>query len=91
MIPSAKTGETNPNRVIIINTETISFFIIHPPKVANDPITRGITRKFLKLFRILKNDERGRQVFDYVDKITKAAKLNALYEWEEDEVVIRSE
>jgi hypothetical protein len=40
---------------------------------------------------ILKNDERGQQVFDYVGKITKEAGLNALYEWEGDEVVIRSE
>jgi poly-gamma-glutamate capsule biosynthesis protein CapA/YwtB (metallophosphatase superfamily) len=39
---------------------------------------------------ILKNDERGQQVFDYVDKITREAGLNALYEWEGDEVVIHS-
>ena len=40
---------------------------------------------------ILRNDERGRQVFDYVDKITSAAGLNARYEWEGDEVVIKVE
>ena len=37
---------------------------------------------------ILKNNERGEQVFDYMDKITKEAGLNARFEWEEDEVVI---
>ena len=40
---------------------------------------------------ILKNDERGQQVFDYVDKITRAAGLNTRYEWEGDEVVIHTE
>ena len=39
---------------------------------------------------ILTNDERGQQVFDYVNKITEKAGLNALYEWAGDEVVIRS-
>lgn len=37
---------------------------------------------------IVKNDERGQQVFDYVDKITKEAGLNTQYRWEGDEVVI---
>jgi poly-gamma-glutamate synthesis protein (capsule biosynthesis protein) len=37
---------------------------------------------------ILKHDERGQEVFDYMDKITRGAGLNARYEWEEDEVVI---
>jgi hypothetical protein len=40
---------------------------------------------------VFKNDERGQQVFDYMDKITKAAGLNARYEWEGDEVVIHAE
>jgi hypothetical protein len=40
---------------------------------------------------IFKNDERGQQVFDYVDKITREAGLNARYEWEGDEVVIHTE
>ncbi|MFC1820136.1 CapA family protein [Thermodesulfobacteriota bacterium] len=39
---------------------------------------------------ILKNDERGRKVFDYMKKITKEAGLNARYEWEGDEVVIHT-
>jgi poly-gamma-glutamate synthesis protein (capsule biosynthesis protein) len=37
---------------------------------------------------ILKNDQRGQQIFDYVAKITEAAGLNARYEWEGDEIVI---
>ena len=37
---------------------------------------------------ILKNDERGQQVFNYMDKITQAAGLNAQYEWDGNEVVI---
>jgi poly-gamma-glutamate synthesis protein (capsule biosynthesis protein) len=40
---------------------------------------------------ILKNDDRGRQVFAYMDKITQKAGLNARYEWEGDEVVIHAE
>ena len=38
---------------------------------------------------ILKNDEKGRQVYEFIDRITKAAGLNVRYEWEGDEVVIR--
>ncbi len=40
---------------------------------------------------ILKNDERGQQVLDYMDKITKEAGLNGRYEWEGDEVVVHVE
>ena len=40
---------------------------------------------------ILKNDDRGRQVFEYMDKITRAAGLNARYEWDGDEVAITAE
>jgi poly-gamma-glutamate capsule biosynthesis protein CapA/YwtB (metallophosphatase superfamily) len=40
---------------------------------------------------VLKNDERGRQVFDYMDKITREAGLNARYEWAGDEVVVNIE
>ena len=38
--------------------------------------------------KILKHDKRGQQVFDYMNKITKAADLNAQYQWEGDEVVV---
>ncbi|MFC1535486.1 hypothetical protein ACFL7M_19230, partial [Thermodesulfobacteriota bacterium] len=38
---------------------------------------------------ILMNDERGQQLFDYMDKITKEAGLNARYEWEGDEAVVQ--
>ncbi|MBN1850538.1 MAG: CapA family protein [Deltaproteobacteria bacterium] len=38
---------------------------------------------------ILKHDEKGQQIFDYMDRITRAANLNAQYEWDGDEVVIR--
>jgi hypothetical protein len=38
---------------------------------------------------VVKRD-RGQQVFDYVDKITRAAELNGRFEWEGDEVLIRS-
>ncbi|MBN1256049.1 MAG: CapA family protein [Deltaproteobacteria bacterium] len=40
---------------------------------------------------VCKRDKKGQQVFDYVDKITKAAGLNARYEWEGDEVTISAE
>ena len=37
---------------------------------------------------IVKHDERGQEVFDYMDKITREADLNAKYEWKGDEVLI---
>jgi poly-gamma-glutamate synthesis protein (capsule biosynthesis protein) len=37
---------------------------------------------------VLKNDERGRQCFDFMDKITKGAGLETGYEWKGDEVVV---
>ncbi|HEY94129.1 MAG TPA: CapA family protein [Dehalococcoidia bacterium] len=37
---------------------------------------------------ILKNDEKGQQVFEYMVNITEGAELNARYEWDGDEVVI---
>lgn len=40
---------------------------------------------------ILRNDERGRQVFEYIERITREAGLNARFEWEGDEVVISTE
>jgi poly-gamma-glutamate synthesis protein (capsule biosynthesis protein) len=39
---------------------------------------------------ILKNDEIGQQVFNYVDKITQAAGLITRFEWAESEVVIHN-
>lgn len=37
---------------------------------------------------VLKNDERGRKAFDFVERITWGAGLNTRYEWKGDEVVI---
>jgi poly-gamma-glutamate capsule biosynthesis protein CapA/YwtB (metallophosphatase superfamily) len=37
---------------------------------------------------ILKNDKRGQAIFDYVEKITNAAGLNAHFAWDGDEVNI---
>ena len=37
---------------------------------------------------ILKKDERGQQTFDYVEKITRRADLNARFAWEGDEVLV---
>ncbi len=36
----------------------------------------------------LKKDSRGQEVFDYMEKITKAAKLNATFSWDGDEIVV---
>jgi hypothetical protein len=35
---------------------------------------------------IVKNDAQGKRVFDYLDKITRGARLNAQYHWEGDEI-----
>jgi poly-gamma-glutamate synthesis protein (capsule biosynthesis protein) len=40
---------------------------------------------------ILRNDEMGQQVVDYMDKITRGAGLNVKYSWEGDEVVIQGQ
>jgi poly-gamma-glutamate synthesis protein (capsule biosynthesis protein) len=40
---------------------------------------------------ILKNYERGRQGFEFMDKITKDAGLNTHYDWKGDEIVIRAD
>ena len=37
---------------------------------------------------ILYNNEAGQQVFDYMDKITRTAGLNAQYEWDGNEVLV---
>ena len=39
---------------------------------------------------VLKNDERGRHVFDFMEKATREAGLNARYKWEGDEIVIHA-
>jgi poly-gamma-glutamate capsule biosynthesis protein CapA/YwtB (metallophosphatase superfamily) len=39
---------------------------------------------------ILKNDQMGQQVFNYVDKISQAAGLNTQFEWDENEVVVHN-
>jgi hypothetical protein len=38
---------------------------------------------------ILKHDQRGQQIFDYMETITREAGLNVRYEWEGDEIAIR--
>lgn len=40
---------------------------------------------------ILKHDERGQDIFDYMEKITRGAGLNAHYAWDGDEVVVTPE
>ena len=39
--------------------------------------------------QIIQHDAKGQEVFDFMDRITKAAGLNARYEWDGDEIVIR--
>lgn len=40
---------------------------------------------------VLKKDERGQELFDFMDKITKGAGLNTCYEWDGDEINIRQD
>jgi hypothetical protein len=40
---------------------------------------------------IMKNDDQGKRVFDYLDKITRGARLNARYHWEKDEIYCESQ
>jgi hypothetical protein len=39
--------------------------------------------------KILKNDARGQQIFDYMDQITREANLNVGYDWDGDEILVR--
>jgi hypothetical protein len=39
---------------------------------------------------LLKHDARGQEIFDYMDRITREAGLNARYEWDGDEIIITS-
>jgi hypothetical protein len=39
---------------------------------------------------LLKHDEKGQQVFDYMENITRGAGLNAHFEWQNDEVLIHT-
>jgi poly-gamma-glutamate synthesis protein (capsule biosynthesis protein) len=38
---------------------------------------------------VLRNDEKGRQVFDFMDRITKESGLNTRYKWKGGEVVVK--
>lgn len=38
---------------------------------------------------VLERDAQGQAVFDYMDKITRAAELNAQFEWQGDEILVR--
>jgi hypothetical protein len=38
---------------------------------------------------IMKNDNQGQRVFNYLEKITRGARLNASYHWDGDEIVCR--
>jgi len=40
--------------------------------------------------QILRHDAQGQAVFDYMDKITRAANLNARFEWRGDQVLVES-
>jgi hypothetical protein len=39
---------------------------------------------------VIKHPEKGQQVFDYMEKITRGAELNGQFEWDGDEVLIRT-
>ena len=41
-----------------------------------------------RITEVLKNDKRGQQMFDFMDRITRGAGLNMHYEWKGDEVVV---
>jgi len=38
---------------------------------------------------LLKHDERGQKVFDYMERITREAGLNAKYAWDGDEILVK--
>jgi len=38
---------------------------------------------------VMKKDERGEKVFDYMERITREADLNARYDWLEEEIIVK--
>ena len=43
-----------------------------------------------RITEVLKHDEQGQQMFEFMDRITKGAGLNVRYEWQGDEVIIQT-
>jgi len=43
-----------------------------------------------KQTEVLKHDERGEQMFDFMDKITRGAGLNVRFEWKDDEILLKT-
>jgi poly-gamma-glutamate synthesis protein (capsule biosynthesis protein) len=65
----------------------IAKFIIEDKKIARvSCIPCWVNKKGQP--EVLKNDERGRQVFGYLEKIAREAGLNARFAWDGDEVVV---
>jgi poly-gamma-glutamate synthesis protein (capsule biosynthesis protein) len=67
----------------------IAKFIVEDSKVSKVSYLPCLINKRAQP-EVLRNDERGREVFEYFEKITRMAGLNALYAWEGDEVAIGS-
>ena len=41
--------------------------------------------------QVLKHDKKGQQAFDYMEKITRGAGLNAKYRWEDNEILVSAD
>jgi poly-gamma-glutamate synthesis protein (capsule biosynthesis protein) len=65
----------------------IAKFIIEEKKIARvSYIPCRVNKKGQP--EVLKNDERTRQVFEYIEGITREAGLNARFEWDGEEAIV---
>ena len=83
-LKESETWPVAPNSMFTI----IAKFIIANGKIARVGFLPCLINKQGQP-EILKHDKRGQQVFDYMDKITKAVRMPTRYEWDGDEIVVK--
>jgi poly-gamma-glutamate synthesis protein (capsule biosynthesis protein) len=81
--PSLSTARLDPDR----NLTMIAKCIVKNKKILQVSYLPCLINA-QKQPEVLKNDKRGQQVFEFMDKITKGSSLNIQYEWKGDEVII---
>lgn len=82
-------GNSNQQQDPAVNLTIIAKCTIHDGKIKQVSYLPCLINE-RKQPEVLQNDDRGRQVFEFVDRITKGSGLNTKYEWEGDEVVVRT-
>jgi len=82
------TGHSPPGVKDEINRTIIVKCVIEGGKIQQIRFLPCLINR-LRQPEILKHDERGQVIFDYMDSITREAGLNARFMWDGDEVVVQ--